>query len=56
MSKTYNFEIEMNNVGKGYVVANSLEEAISKIKNGEYEDIYDESFLEFGELIDIWED
>jgi phosphoribosylamine-glycine ligase len=37
-------------------IADSLEEAKRKIKDGEYSDIYDESFVEFGELLDIWED
>lgn len=56
MSKFYNFEIEMINVGKGYVTADSIEEAKEKILNGDYGDIYDESFVEFGEVLDIYED
>lgn len=56
MSKSYSFEIEMVNVGKGCVSADSIEEAKRKILSGDYDDIYDESFVEFGELLDIWED
>ena len=55
MSKSYSFEIEMINIGKGCVEADSLEEAKQKIKDGDYYDIYDESFVDFGELVDIWE-
>lgn len=42
MTKTYNFTCEMKSTGRGYVEADSIDEAKEKILNGEYEDIYDE--------------
>lgn len=56
MSNLYSFEVEMINVGKGCVSADSIEEAKCRILSGDYNDIYDESFIEFGEVLDIWED
>lgn len=53
--KCFNFLIEMNSIGKGYVYANSLEEAREKIKNGDYEDIYNEVGNEYGDIIEITE-
>lgn len=37
----YNFTVEMKNTGKGYVEADSIEEAKKKILEDHYEDIYD---------------
>ncbi len=44
--KTYDFKREATYYEFGIVTANSKEEAIEKIKNGEYDDIYDTSLLE----------
>lgn len=53
---TYSFLIEIKSIGKGYVEADSIEEARQKIEDGDYDDIYDEVGEEFGEIIDIEED
>ena len=53
---SYNFTIEMTSIGKGYVEADSLEEAKAKIKRGDWEDIYDEVDTQCGDLIEIYED
>jgi len=53
--KCYNFLIEMTSKGKGYVYADSLEEAKEKINNGDYDDIYDEVGSECGDIIEITE-
>jgi hypothetical protein len=51
----YNFDIEIVSRGKGYVVANSLEEAQAKIKSNEWEDIYDEVDQKYGKILEITE-
>lgn len=43
--KQYDFRREAIYYEFGIVTANSKEEAIEKIKNGEYDDIYDTSLL-----------
>ena len=53
--KCFNFLIEMSSIGKGYVYADSIEEAREKIKNGDYDDIYDEVGSERGDIIEITE-
>lgn len=53
---TYSFEIELQGIGLGCVEADSKEEAIKKINNGEYEDIYDHVNIEYGKIIDIEKD
>lgn len=50
---TFKFSIETKSVGLGYVNADTLEEAKEKIANEEWDDIYDEVNVTFGELIDI---
>lgn len=56
MSKSFNFLIEQTCIGKGYVTADTKEEAIKKIKNGEYDDIYDTVDYEDGDIIEIEEE
>ena len=56
---TYNFLIEMTSVGKGYIEADSIEQARELIKSGElcnYGDIYDEVDSTIGDLIEIYEE
>ena len=57
---SYNFEVAHGyKIFRGYISANSKEEAIEAILRGEYEDIIDEfdtDELTVGyELVDIWE-
>ena len=52
----YNFTIEMTSIGKGYVYAESLEEAKKKLKDHEWDDIYDEVGTEYGDIIEIKEE
>lgn len=51
----YNFTIEMTSIGKGWVEADSLEEARKKINAGDYDDIYDQVGEECGDIIEIYE-
>lgn len=53
--KDFQFSIKMTSKGLGYLSAETLEEAKEKIKNEEWDDIYDEIGQEFGELIEITE-
>ena len=55
MEKCYNFTISSSGVGKGYVFAESLEEAREKIEAGEWDDIIDEDTT-YEDIIEIWED
>lgn len=50
MSKYYNFKAKAGCFIKGYVVADSKEEAIQKIKNGDVDDITD---TELGIITDV---
>lgn len=59
--KSYNFEVAHGyDVLKGFVEAESKEEAIKKIKNEEWDDVYDECDggwdepVKEYEIIDIW--
>lgn len=55
---TYNFLIKMTSVGKGYIEADSIEQARELIENGElcdYGEIYDEEGSTIGDLIKIYE-
>ena len=54
--KYYNFTIEINHIGKGYVYASDLEEAKEKINEHDWNDIYDETDTEFGEILEIKEE
>lgn len=51
----YRFLIKLNNIGKGYVEADSLEHAKQLIESGEWDDIYDEASQGVGEIIEIEE-
>jgi len=53
--KCYDFKINMTSIGKGYVYADSLEEAKEKINNGDYYDIYDQVGEECSDIIEITE-
>jgi hypothetical protein len=56
MSKCFNFTINRSCIGKGYVYAETKEDAIAKIKDGSYldcGDIYDEIGQKDGEIIEI---
>ena len=55
MEVYYYFTVEQSSIGKGYVKADSEEEARMKISSGNYDDIYDEVGLEIGNIIEIWE-
>ena len=50
----YTFSIEVISTGKGYVYAESLEEAKKKLKNHEWDDIYDTVDTEYGDIIEIY--
>lgn len=52
----YSFLIEVNNIGKGYVEADSLEHAKQLIESEEWDDICDESLCSYGKIIEIKED
>lgn len=53
--KAYNFKINMTSIGKGYVYADSIEEAREKINKGNYDDIYDQVDEKCGDIIEIYE-
>lgn len=53
---TYRFLIEIVSMGKGYVEADSIEEAKQKIEDEDWDDIYDVTDEEYGEIIEIEED
>lgn len=53
---SYRFLIEITSTGKGYVEADSIEEARQKIEDGDWDDIYDQTDEEFGEIIEIEEE
>ena len=55
MSKCYGFNVETNGYARGYVTADSKEEAIGKIKTWQYDDINDEEITGFGDFVDVWE-
>lgn len=55
MEGYYYFTVEQSSIGKGYVKADSEEEARMKISSGNYDDIYDEVGREIGNIIEIWE-
>lgn len=46
MNKEFSFERQATYIQYGIVTATSKEEAIQKIKDGEYDDIYDSSLIE----------
>lgn len=54
--KCYNFKIEINSVGEGYVYAKDVEDAKEKINEHDWDDIYDETDREFGEILEIEEE
>ena len=54
--KCYNFTIEINHIGKGYVYAKDIWEAKEKINEHDWNDIYDETDTEFGEILEIEEE
>lgn len=56
MEKQYIFKAKILNTCKGYVFAESEDEAKEKIMNGEYEEIYDEYDGEITEVLNIVED
>lgn len=57
MEKSYNFTIGPKGVAYGYVVANSEEEAVEKIKNHDWEDIIDiDPEYDGSDIIEIEED
>ena len=57
MEKSYNFTIGLKGVAYGYVVANSEEEAVEKIKNHDWEDIIDiDPEYDGSDIISIEED
>jgi hypothetical protein len=51
--KNYQFSIEIKSIGLGCVKAESLEEAKEKIKNKDWDDIYETVGAEYGDLIEI---
>ena len=51
--KKYNFSISVTSIGLGVVEANTKEEAIEKIKQKDWSDIFEEVGTEYGDLIDI---
>ena len=53
---SYRFLIEITSTGKGYVEADSIEAARQKIEDGDWDDIYDQTNEEFGEIIEIEEE
>lgn len=53
MEKQYIFKAKILNTCKGYVFAESEEEAKEKIMNGDYEDIYDEYDGEIKEVLSV---
>lgn len=55
MSKCYGFNVETSGCARGYVTADSEEEAIRKIKTWDYDDINDEEITEFGDVVELWE-
>ena len=55
MSKCYGFNVETRGYARGYVTADSEEEAIGKIKTWEYDDINDEEITGFGDVVELWE-
>lgn len=52
----YKFTCNMTCTGKGYVEADSLEDAKQKILTGYYDDIYDETDHEVTKIVTIEED
>lgn len=50
--KQYNFSISITSVGLGVVEANTKEEAIEKIKQQDWSDMFEEVGT-YGDLIDI---
>jgi hypothetical protein len=50
--KQYSFEITLINHGHGYVTANNKQDAIDKLKSGNWDDILDEEMVEFEPIID----
>ena len=54
MSKCYGFICETAGIGKGYVTADSMEEAEEKIKNGDYDDLEDVELSCIGEIVEMW--
>lgn len=56
MEKTFSFRVKASSIGCGCVTANTVEEAIEKIKKDDWDDIYDTINTEYGEIISIEED
>lgn len=54
--KYYEFKVKMECFSRGYVAANSLEEAKQKILDCEYDDLADMTDYEIVEIVDIEED
>lgn len=55
MSKCYGFICEITGIGRGYVTAGSIEEAVEKIQNGNYDDLHDNEETNIGEIVEMWE-
>ena len=53
--KSFYFTIQMSSIGKGYVSAENIEEAKQKVKDGDWDDIYDEVGTNYGDIIEIEE-
>jgi len=54
--KTFYFTIEESSIGKGYVLAENIEEAKKKVNDGDWEDIYDTVGTTYGNIIEIEEE
>lgn len=55
MEKGYNFKAKILNTCKRYVEAESWDDAVEKIINGEYEEIYDEYDGKITEILTVEE-
>lgn len=55
MSQCYGFICEITGIGRGYVTADSIDEAVEKIQRGDYDDLVDNEETCIGEIVEMWE-
>lgn len=53
-NKVFEFKLTVSSIISGYVSAKDADEAREKIKDGEWDDIYNENYTEFGDILDLW--
>lgn len=52
-NKVFEFKLTVSSIVSGYVSARDAEEAKEKIGEGEWDEIYNEDYTEFGDLLDL---